>query len=35
MIEAIGWLAIAVIVTVVGKWGAKKLFPEDWENEEY
>jgi|TARA_B110000971_G_C20033942_1_gene513108 hypothetical protein len=35
MIEAIGWLAIAVAVIVVSKAVAKKLFPEDWNNDPF
>ncbi len=35
MIEAIGWLAIAVVVIVVSKEVAKKLFPEDWNNDPF
>jgi threonine/homoserine efflux transporter RhtA len=35
MIEAIGWLTIAAVVMIVGKAIAKKLFPEDWKDEEY
>jgi len=33
MIEAIGWLAIAIVVMIVGKTVAKKLWPEDWNDE--
>ncbi len=33
MIEAIGLLAIAVVVMIVGKAIAKKLWPEDWNND--
>jgi hypothetical protein len=33
MIEAVGWLAIAVVITIVGKAIAKKLWPEDWNND--
>ena len=33
MIEAIGWLTIAVVVMIVGKVIAKKLWPEDWDND--
>ena len=33
MIEAIGWLTVAVVVMIVGKAIAKKLWPEDWEDE--
>jgi hypothetical protein len=32
MIEAIGWLAIAIVVMIVSKEVAKKIFPEDWDN---
>ncbi len=35
MIETIGWLAIAVVVIVVSKEVAKKLFPEDWNNDPF
>lgn len=35
MIEVIGWLALAVIVTVVGKVIVKKIWPEDWKDEFY
>lgn len=35
MIEAIGWLGIAIVVMIVGKVVAKKLWPEDWNNEFY
>jgi len=31
MINAIGWLIVAWVVTVVGKAIAKIIFPEDWE----
>jgi hypothetical protein len=30
MVEAILWVALAVIVTKVSKLIAKKLFPDDW-----
>lgn len=33
MIEAIGWLAVAIVVMIVGKGVAKKLWPEDWNDE--
>ena len=33
MIEAIGWLTVALVVMIVGKAIAKKLWPEDWEDE--
>ena len=33
MIEAIGWLTIAAVVMIVGKVIAKKLWPEDWDND--
>ena len=32
MIEAIGWLAVAIVVMIVGKAIAKKIWPEDWDN---
>jgi len=35
MIEAIGWLTIAVVVMIVGKFIAKKLWPEDWDNDPF
>lgn len=35
MIEAIGWLAIAVVVMIVSKAVAKKLWPEDWNNDSF
>ena len=35
MIEAIGWLAIAAVVMIVGKAVAKKLWPEDWNNDPF
>mgnify|MGYP003629514236 CR=1 FL=1 len=35
MIEAIGWLAVAAVVITVGKSIAKKLFPEDWNNDPF
>jgi hypothetical protein len=31
MINAIGWLAIAFVVMVVGKAIGKKIWPEDWD----
>ena len=30
MIEALGWVFVAIIVAKVGKRIAEKLFPEDW-----
>jgi hypothetical protein len=30
MVEAILWVALAVIVAKVGKFVAKGLFPDDW-----
>tara|TARA_R110002096_G_scaffold267568_1_gene461297 strand:- start:166 stop:273 length:108 start_codon:yes stop_codon:yes gene_type:complete len=33
MIKAIGWLAIVAVVMIVGKAIAKKLWPEDWDND--
>ena len=33
MIEAIGWLAVAIVVMIVGKAIGKKLWPEDWNDE--
>ena len=30
MIEALGWIFVAIIVANVGKRIAEKLFPEDW-----
>lgn len=30
MIEAIGWLILAVIITIISKIVAKKIFPDDW-----
>ena len=35
MIEAIGWVTIAVVVIIVGKAVAKKLWPEDWNNDPF
>ena len=35
MIEAISWLALAVIVMIVGKFIAKKIWPEDWDNDPF
>jgi hypothetical protein len=35
MIEAIGWLALAAVVMIVGKAIAKKLWPEDWNNDPF
>ena len=32
--ESLMWLAVAVVVTVVGKKIGKFLWPEDWENYE-
>ena len=32
MIESIGWLAVAIVVMIVGKAIAKKIWPEDWDN---
>ena len=32
MIEAIGWLTVAIVVMIVGKAIAKKIWPEDWDN---
>lgn len=31
MVEAIGWLTIALLVMVIGKAIGKKIWPEDWE----
>ena len=31
MINALGWLVVAYIVMVVGKFIGKKIWPEDWE----
>jgi hypothetical protein len=31
MVEAIGWLTIALLVMIIGKAIGKKIFPEDWE----
>ena len=31
MTNAIGWIIVAWIVSVVGKEVAKKIWPEDWE----
>lgn len=33
MIKALGWIMVAIIVSVVSKKLSKILFPEDWENE--
>ena len=33
MIEAIGWLAVAIVIMIVGKAVAKKLWPVDWNDE--
>ena len=33
MIEVIGHIAIAAVVMIVGKAIAKKLWPEDWNND--
>jgi hypothetical protein len=30
MVEALGWIMIAIIVTVFSKQVAKILFPKDW-----
>jgi len=30
MIEALGWIFVAIIVTKVGRRIAEKMFPEDW-----
>lgn len=30
MIESLGWIILAVIITVLSKQVAKILFPEDW-----
>lgn len=35
MIEAIGWLAVAAAVMIVGKAIAKKIWPEDWDNDTF
>ena len=35
MIEAIGWLALAAVVMIVGKAIGKKIWPEDWKDEFY
>lgn len=35
MIEAIGWLAIAVVAIIITKEISKKLFPEDWDNDPF
>ena len=35
MIEVIGHIAIAVVVMKVGKAIAKKLWPEDWNNDPF
>ena len=32
MIEAIGWLTVAVVVMYLGKAIGKKIWPEDWED---
>ena len=34
MIEAIGWLTVTVIIIIISKIIAKKLFPEDWRNDD-
>ncbi len=31
MVEAIGWLTIALVVMFIGKAIGKKIWPEDWE----
>jgi hypothetical protein len=31
MVEAIGWLTIALVVIFFGKAIGKKIWPEDWE----
>jgi hypothetical protein len=31
MVEAIGWLTIALVVMIIGKAIGKKIWPEDWE----
>lgn len=31
MIEALGWIFVAIIVANLGLRIAKKIFPEDWE----
>jgi hypothetical protein len=30
MIEALGWIFVAIIVAKVGRRIAEKIFPEDW-----
>ncbi len=30
--ETIMWLAIALIIVVIGKWIGEYLWPEDWED---
>ena len=35
MIKAIGWLCLAWVVMIVGKAIAKKLWPEDWNNDPF
>jgi|TARA_B110000908_G_scaffold149571_1_gene182904 hypothetical protein len=32
MIEALGWIALACLVMVIGKAIGKKIWPEDWED---
>tara|TARA_B110000114_G_scaffold117130_1_gene122763 strand:- start:261 stop:380 length:120 start_codon:yes stop_codon:yes gene_type:complete len=34
MIEAIGWLTVTVIIIIISKIIAKKLFPNDWRNDD-
>ena len=34
MIEAIGWLTVTVIIMIISKIIAKKLFPNDWRNDD-
>ena len=33
MIEALGWIFVAIIVAKVGRRIAEKMFPEDWQYE--
>jgi hypothetical protein len=34
MIESIGWFAVAIFTIYISKIIAKKLFPEDWRNDD-
>lgn len=35
MIEALGWIMIAIITAALGKQIGKILFPEDWEDDSF